>query len=155
VTKFAVGLIAACLVLAFAPAANAGDDDYLTYAEFIAAVEAGTVKSVSVDRVSSITGTRNVGGQDRQFRTFAETGSANDVLMIRLLNEKGVQLSITNKDRDRLSLFTGIVGLVIFLVPILTLLIVFRISWKVSRVRKEVVALNQYWAEDTLDSEFR
>jgi ATP-dependent Zn protease len=155
VTKLAAGLVAACLVLMHAPSAKAGDDDYLTYAEFIAAVDAGSVKSVSVDHFSSITGTRNVGGQERQFRTFADTGSANDVLLIRLLNEKGVRLSIADKDQDRFSLVTGIVGLVMLFVPILTLLIVFRISWKLSRVRKDVTALNQYWAEDPLDSEFR
>lgn len=153
--RIASVLVAAWLALLVTPAAKANDADYLTYAEFIAAVDAGSVKSVSVDRFSAITGTRTVDGQEKRFRTYADTGSANDVLLIRLLKDKNVELSITNKDENRLPLVTGLVGLVMLIVPILTLFFVFRISWRVGRVRKEVAALNQYWAEDAHDAEFR
>jgi hypothetical protein len=145
------GLLAAGLILAAAASSLAADEDFLTYADFIAAVEAGSVKSVSLDRVSSITGTRTVGGQDRPFKCLAETGSANDVLLMRLLNQKGVDIDHSPMKQVELDTGTIVAGLLMIVLPIMTLLIIVRVSMKVSRVRKEVAALSQLLSDDFHD----
>lgn len=146
-------LLAGSLLVVAASTSRATDDDYLTYAEFIAAVEAGSVKSVSVDQFSSISGSRTIGGQDRPFRSYAATGSANDVLLMRLLNQQGVEIKNSPDNHSDLNTATLITGLLMVGIPIVTLLIIIRVSVKLSRVRKEVAALNKLLSEDFHDGD--
>jgi hypothetical protein len=148
---FVRGLLAGSLFLIVASASFAADEDFLSYADFIAAVEDGSVKSVSFDRLSSISGTHTVGGQDRRFKCIAEFGSANDVLLVRLLNQKGVVIDHSPSKQVELDTGTIVAGLLMIVLPIVSLLMIFRISMKLSRVRKEVAALNQLLSDDFHD----
>jgi ATP-dependent Zn protease len=110
------------------------EPDYLPYEEFIVAVEAGSVKTVSLDRFSQITGTYTVGGAERPFRSYGDTGSANDVLLNRLLKQKNVAITL-KPQQDRNPFFeAGFVAILMLFVPLLTLLLAFRINSKLNRL---------------------
>lgn len=125
-------LLACCL--ACLDRAAAADEDYLTYEKFIAAVESGAVKTVSLDRRSQINGTYLVDGAERAFWSYGETGSANDLLLVRLLEEKEVAIAHREPEENILGLFNTLSGFLLFLVPIVTLILVFRINAKLKRV---------------------
>ena len=73
------------LPLGFKLSALGKDSDYLSYDDFIRAVEAGHIKAVTLDKFSSINGTQVVGGVEKPFHSYAETGGANDPLLLRFL----------------------------------------------------------------------
>lgn len=107
--------------------------DYLTYAEFIDAVEKGTVVQVKLDQFSRIIGTHKVDGVDNPFECYANSGSANDLLLNRLLNEHSVPASIASKN-DSSPLPGGFFAIIWILVPIVTLVFVLRIHWRINRI---------------------
>jgi ATP-dependent Zn protease len=135
--KISLLLISCCVVLAGGPLALA-EADYMTYDKFISAVEAGSVKSATLDRFSQITGTYTVNGTERPFKAYTGHGSAEDVLLTRLLSE--MKVAVTLKDQDeRPSFFSSpgiIAGLVMFFVPLLTLILAFRINAKLDGLSK-------------------
>jgi ATP-dependent Zn protease len=115
----------------------AEEGDYLTYHEFITEVEAGSVKSATLDRYSRINGTHVVNGVDRLFKTYGDVGTTNDILLTRLLNQKKVAITLNQKERsgflDGAGMFSG---LLIFLVPIITLVFAIKINSKLNRLGK-------------------
>jgi ATP-dependent Zn protease len=114
------------------------DATYLTYDKFIAEVDSGTVKSVILDQFSQISGTYIVDGAERRFNSFGGTGSANDILLTRLLKQKSVAVTLKEqKERDPFW-DPGIVLLVFMsIVPVVTLVLAFRINSKLARLRNE------------------
>jgi len=131
-------LILAGFLALLSSVATAAEPDYLTYDKFIAEVEAGSVKSVSLDRLSQIVGTYTTDGAERPFRTYGDTGSANDILLTRLLKQKNVAVTLKDQ-KERSGFFDGpgmFAGLAMFLVPILTLIFAIRINSKLNRLNK-------------------
>ena len=116
--------------------ALAEEGKYLTYSELIAKIDAGTVKSVTLDHFSSISGVYVADGAEKVFHSYGATGSANDVLLIRLLDEKKVATTISEK-KDRMDPFGGAAvfsGLLLFAAPIITLVLAFVINSKLNRL---------------------
>lgn len=111
---------------------------YLTYNEFIAEVDSGSVKSVTLDQFSQISGTYVVDGAERPFRSYGQTGSANDVLLTRHLQQKAVAVTLKDlKERHSLLGINGFIGIAMFGVPLVTLILAFRIHSKLSRLQNE------------------
>lgn|GEM_PF-4080415 len=108
-------------------------DDFLTYDEFVAQVEAGAIQSATLDPYSRITGTRLVEGKPQPFSTFGVTGTANDVLLTRLLKQKNVNVVLKQEaesESNSGTLYTA----AIFFLPVVTLVLVFRINAKLNRL---------------------
>jgi ATP-dependent Zn protease len=111
---------------------------YLTYNEFISEVDSGSVKSVTLDQFSQISGTYIVDGAERPFMSYGHTGSANDVLLARLLKQKAVAVTLKDqKERHSLLGADAFMGLAMFIVPLVTLVLAFRIHAKLSRLQNE------------------
>ena len=73
------------------PFAGADEEtEYLRYSEFISLVETGQIRSVTLDRHSRLKGIQVMSGEERPFHSFADTGSFDDPLLIRLLRENNV-----------------------------------------------------------------
>lgn len=124
-------LLFAHLVAASAADAASPSDDFLTYDEFIAQIEAGAIQSATLDQFSHITGTRLVDGRPRPFSTLGATGSANDVLLTRLLKQKGVNVVLKQEIEYETDWPYTTAA---FLVPIVTLILAFRINTKLNRL---------------------
>jgi ATP-dependent Zn protease len=111
------------------------DATYLTYDKFVAEVDSGAVKSVTLDNFSQISGTYVVDGAERRFTSFGGTGSANDILLTRLLKEKSV--AVTLKDQKERDSFWdgGVFLLLLFVATVATLVLAIRINSKLNRLR--------------------
>ncbi len=116
-------LVAVVALLTFAGSVSAGPSDYLSYDDFIRAVEAGHIKSVALDHFSSISGTQVLAGVEKPFRSYGQSGTANDPLLLRLLKDKGVPVTVDLKHDDGQwpMLWSGMLMLG---VPIITLVFV-------------------------------
>jgi ATP-dependent Zn protease len=112
----------------------AEEPEYLPYDEFISKVESGSIVNVTLDRHSRITGTYTIDGSNRKFNTYGDTGSSNDVLLNRLLKDKGVRIELKLvEDKNPFwggGLFTTLLFLVPIIIPIVTLVLVLRIHKK-------------------------
>lgn len=125
----------ALLGFAFAALFAQTGDRYMSYDEFIRTVRAGRVQSVALDHFSSITGTAVENGQTNAFRSFGDTGTANDPLLLQLLKESGVPVSI--QDRDKPNVHLSIISGVFFWVfPAILLLLLLRVNRKLNEVLK-------------------
>lgn len=131
---FQIILFACCFSLLGLPVV-AAENDFLTYDKFIAEVETGTVKTATLDQYSQIRGTYTVDGVERPFRSFGDTGSANDILLTRLLKQKNVAITLKDQE-ERSGFFDGsmLSGLLLILAPVVTLLIALRINFKLNRL---------------------
>jgi ATP-dependent Zn protease len=118
-----------------------GDDvPYLTYEEFIGAVESGQVKQVQVGGYSSITGIRLVDGQEKKFESFKGSSSAEDPLLLRFLKERGVSITIAASQNPPFwesASFSAVFGLMMFLVPILTFIFVVLVYLRMRKLASE------------------
>ena len=115
-------------LIALASIVRAAGPEYLTYDNFIRQVEAGNVESVSLDGLSSITGTMVDGDATNDFRSYGRTGSANDPLLSRFLKEHGVAVAMQDASRPRhtvpmLTGFMFLVGPIVFLVLLIVIII--------------------------------
>ena len=113
----------------------AESERYLRYEQFIRDVEAGLIESVRVDRFSRIVGEMRVEDGTQSFHTYSDTGSANDPLLIRLLNEHDVAVTIQS-ERDDL-MFPGLMslfGLMYIVIPLTLVVLAFLINHKLNRV---------------------
>jgi ATP-dependent Zn protease len=118
----------------FATPATADGADYLTYTEFIEAVENGEVMKVQLNQFSKISGTYRSKEGNKQFECFGDTGSGNDLLLNRLLAQHGVATSINSEETPFPLMESIFLPIMFFVVPITTLVLVFRIHWKLKRL---------------------
>ncbi len=136
--KFILGTIIICLICGLnCPTMAATESEYyMCYDEFIRAVDAGQIKTVKLDRFSKITGTQRMNGGERTFMSYADTGSANDPLLLRLLKDKGIQITLDKKPEknDRSHIWFSSV---MFGIPIITLLFVLLTYWKVTLINRQ------------------
>ena len=116
--------------LGLASSALAGESKYLTYDEFIRNVEAGNIKSVTLDNQSRIVGTLADGDATKEFHCYGVHGSSNDPLLNRVLKEHSVQTTLKNTRESDFPpmmwsgfvfLLTPVVGLVLLVVIIMKL----------------------------------
>lgn len=116
-----VMLVMGCIVAVAADGRQ--EPTYVSYNQFIAELDSGAIKSVELDQYSQITGTRVLDGVESSFSCYADTGSSNDVLLLRLLHAKGVQVRLKPQDdRDRGPGF--LFGLSFTVLPLATLILV-------------------------------
>ncbi len=121
IISFMVVILAATRVIA-------GDAQYLTYDDFVRQVEAGTIRTVTLDQFSSITGTMVDGSNTNSFRSYAHTGSANDPLLTRFLKEHDVSLSMrdTSKPSHTMPMLTGFLFMGAPIVFLILLIVIIR-----------------------------
>ena len=120
-------------LIALASLAWGSEPEYVTYDNLIRQVEAGNVKSVTLDGLSSITGTMVDGSVTNDFRSYGKTGSANDPLLVRFLKENDV--AVTMRDASRPSHTIPILTGFMFLgAPILFLVLMIVIIKKLNRL---------------------
>ena len=117
-------LVSVVALLTFAGSVSAGPSDYLSYDDFIRAVEAGHIKSVALDEFSSISGTQVLAGVEKPFSSYTHFGAANDPLLLRLLKDKGVPVTVAPRHEDRRWVEMLLPGLLMLGVPIITLVFV-------------------------------
>ena len=129
-----VVLTALVLPVGFKLWALSNNSGHLSYDDFIRAAEAGHIKSVTLDKFSSITGTQVVGGVERPFTSYANTGTANDPLLLRFLGEKGVKITV-NDGQEEKPWGTEFFFLPLFMfgVPLITLVFVVLIYRRIRR----------------------
>ncbi len=89
------------LLLSVVSGACAGEGrvENITYDQFVAAVEDGSIKSVHFYNLAGIEGTMLVNGNEVRFDTARAFPSSTDPLLLRLLKEKGV--SHTQSDEQK------------------------------------------------------
>ncbi|MBI5093231.1 MAG: ATP-dependent metallopeptidase FtsH/Yme1/Tma family protein [Candidatus Hydrogenedentes bacterium] len=118
------------LLLGFASTTWADESKYLTYDEFVRYIEAGNIKSVTLDNRSGITGSLTDGNASKEFHCYGSSGSSNDPLLNRILKEHGVQVTLQNVSDSGfpsplwggfMFLLTPIVGLFLLIVIIMKL----------------------------------
>jgi len=131
-----VVLAALVLPVGFKLRALSNNSDYLSYDDFIRAAEAGHIKAVTLDKFSSINGTQVVGGVEKPFHSYAETGAANDPLLLRFLGEKSVKITVSNGREEKpwgTEFFW--LPLLMFGVPLITLVFVVLIYRRIRRAQ--------------------
>jgi ATP-dependent Zn protease len=137
-TKLSIRTVVLIVVFIVSRAVAATDSEYLTYPEFISKLDAGLIRSASLDHFSAIHGTYVADGHEKPFHSYADTGSANDVLLTRLLKEKNVPITISEqKERGFFSGAVALPGLLMFGLPLVTLIFVFRINSKLNRLSSQ------------------
>lgn len=120
-------------LIALASLAWGSEPEYVTYDNLIRQVEAGNVKSVTLDGLSSIAGTMVDGSLTNDFRSYGKTGSANDPLLVRFLKENDV--AVTMRDASRPShTIPMLTGFMFLGAPILFLVLMIVIIKKLNRL---------------------
>jgi hypothetical protein len=113
------------------------DSDYLTYDDFVRAVEAGQIKAVVLDRYSTISGTQLVGGVEKPFHSYAQTGTANDPLLLHFLREKSVPVTVSGKQEEQHWEMEVLLPLLMFGIPVVILIFVVLIYRKVRCIQPQ------------------
>lgn len=116
------------LLIAVASVAWAEGSQYLNYDEFIREVEAGNVRAVELNDFSAIRGTLGADDATHAFRSYARTGSANDPLLARFLEEHNVEVSIQDqaKPRHKMPVFMGVFLMAVPIVLVVLLIVIIR-----------------------------
>lgn len=137
--KFILGTIVICLICGFncLSMATTESEYYMCYDEFISAVDAGKIKSVRLNDYSKIAGTLRTSGGERSFNSYANTGAANDPLLLRFLKDKGVQVTLDTKPDKYERPFGFWFSIITFGIPIITLLFVLLTFWKVILIKRQ------------------
>lgn len=125
-----VFFIATCITLSFAIGKQ-----YFSYSRFIQAIKTGSVKSVTLGEYSKITGIYSEDGVEKEFESWHEE-SANDVLLLEILNENDVEIAIAEKEkRDFFAEgFFVIFSIFQFLIPAISLVLIVMILRRIDRL---------------------
>ena len=126
-----------------------GDDaKYLTYDEFIRQVDDGQVKAVTLDHLSQIRGTYMVDGEERPFNSYSDVGSAADPLLVRELKSKNIPIEIAEREQST-SIWKNTLPIMLFMwgIPLITLILVIRISRRLTRIEKAQQGVPPYGAQ--------
>ena len=137
------------LMLALTVMTAYGDDaKYLTYDEFIRQVDDGQVKAVILDHLSQIRGTYMVDGEERSFNSYSDVGSAADPLLVRELKSKNIPIEIAEREQST-SIWKNTLPIMLFMwgIPLVTLIIVIRISRRLTRIEKAQQGVPPYGAQ--------
>ncbi len=126
------------IMLVLSTTAVLGEDSkYLTYDEFIRKVDAGQVKTVTLDHLSRFHGTYLVDGEELPFHSYSDVGSASDPLLVRELKNKNIPIEISGRNQDP-EIWKNTLPIMLFMwgIPLITLIFVIRISRKLSKIEK-------------------
>ena len=137
------------LMLALTVMTAYGDDaKYLTYDEFIRQVDDGQVKAVILDHLSQIRGTYMVDGEERSFNSYSDVGSAADPLLVRELKSKNIPIEIAEREQST-SIWKNTLPIMLFMwgIPLVTLIIVIRISRRLTRIEKAQQGVPPYGSQ--------
>ena len=141
--------IAIVLMLTLTAAmAHGADTKYLTYDEFIRQVDAGQVKSVTLDHLSSISGTYMVDGEELSFNSYTKVGSASDPLLVRELKSRNIPIEIAGSEQSP-AIWKSTLPIMLFMwgIPLVTLILVIRISRRLTRIEKAQQGVAPYVAQ--------
>ena len=141
--------IAIVLMLTLTAAmAHGAETKYLTYDEFIRQVDDGQVKAVTLDHLSQIRGTYMVDGEERSFNSYSDVGSAADPLLVRELKSKNIPIEIAESEQST-SIWKSTLPIMLFMwgIPLVTLIIVIRISRRLTRIEKAQQGVPPYGAQ--------
>lgn len=132
--KIAKALLSVCIIILAEGTAMAKQSEHLTYPEFITAVKQGQVKSVELyqSTFGRIDGVYLKNEGEKKFQTRTKVGSADDPLLVKLLEEKGVIVTITGKPKSPLLLLP--IFLLWFGIPIAVLVLLIKINSKLNRL---------------------
>lgn len=134
--KILISLAVFVVALVFGSAALSAQSEYLSYDDFIRAAEVGHIKSVTLDRFSSISGTQLVDGVEKPFASYAATGTANDPLLLRFLKEKSVLVTVDGKP-ERRHWAEWSTAVLMLGIPVITLIFVILIYRRIRRAPPE------------------
>ena len=137
------------LMLALTVMTAYGDDaKYLTYDEFIRQVDDGQVKAVILDHLSQIRGTYMVDGEERSFNSYSDVGSAADPLLVRELKSKNIPIEIAEREQST-SIWKNTLPIMLFMwgIPLVTLILVIRISRRLTRIEKAQQGVPPYGSQ--------
>ena len=112
-------------------------DIYLTYSHFIQEVQAGHIKSATLDKYADIQGMGTINGKEQSFYTYAKTGSINDPLLVTLLNDKSVQITTVTDYKDILGKYKFLfffAGSSMVIIPWITFALVILLLFLSSRI---------------------
>ncbi len=136
-------ILIACMLAAVASFAVAQDAaplegnalQSLTYAGFIGAVKEGRVKSVVIGDRGEITGTILIEDAEHFFTAARPKESSEDVLLLELLGEKGVE--VTHGPQTPIPVaFVSIIGCISVAVPLVTIILLLMIMSKLKRIEQ-------------------
>ena len=128
--------------------AHGAESKYLTYDEFIRQVDAGQVKSVTLDHLSRIIGTHMVDGEELPFNSYSKLGSASDPLLVRELKSKNIPIEIAGREESP-AIWKNTLPIMLFMwgIPLITLILVIRISRRLTRIEKAQQGVAPYVAQ--------
>jgi len=137
-------LMSVMLALAFPVRGAADVRRYLIYEEFIKKVEAGEVKSVTIETVGSIKGVLTDQGKEYEFETYRSFNAADDPLLKRLLRQHNV--GVTTEIRDYTGMLWDMFEISICWIPpvvlVVLVIILVLVICLIRRIRKLHEALD-------------
>lgn len=145
--RIATASVSLALLSVNAWAALGGGEEYFRYSEFLDQIRNGNIVSVDLDRFSSIKGTYRIDGQERPFRSYGDTGAGNDPLLLDLLKEHDVKINIVGDLEPQEPGFFGFFSLLMFGVPLVTLVYVIRIGRKLNKLIEEQQSARAAWEQ--------
>lgn len=121
------------VAMSLATIALGKDKQYLIYNDFVRQAESGNIQSVTLDKFSSISGVMIDGETTNTFRSYADTGSANDPLLTQFLKEHNISVAMrdVSEPSHAMSMITGVMFL---LAPLVFLILMIVIIMKLNRV---------------------
>lgn len=139
--------ILAVMGLLVARAGAVEQREYIRYDDFIARVEAGSVRSVSFGRYGEIHGSIRTAKGDQSFATRVEHDTAPDTLLTRFLTAHQVTIGPHYEEQnpflERWWLFIGfgfIVSALGYAIPLATLWLIIRIGRRLARLEKVIAS---------------
>ncbi len=107
----------------------------LTYAGFIEAVKAGTITAVQLGDRGGLTGTIVIGDKEHFFTTDRPLKSGEDILLLELLAEKGVEVT-HGPETPVPMMLVSIVGCISVAVPLVTIILLLMVLSRVKRIEQ-------------------
>ncbi|NOX98019.1 MAG: hypothetical protein GXO98_08205 [Nitrospirae bacterium] len=128
-------IIISVMIIGVVSVSFAAGSRHLTYNEFIRQVEGGKIKSVTLDKRASISGTLAVGNTTSTFRSYTPIASANDPLLTRFLREHDVTVSMRDVT-ERRPLMRTLTKLIFLVKPLIFFILLIVIIMKLNEVLK-------------------
>jgi len=129
------------LIIALSPAL-ADATEYFPYERFIELVESGKVESVQLDKLSQIEGTFTDERIEKNFHTYAATGSSNDTLLLRFLEENNVPVQHKDAKESDSDIYILLL-LLLAILPLILLVVLIVIIVKINRKLNLIIANQQ------------
>ena len=115
--------------------------DYIGYDQFVDEVKEGNLIELKFHDLSEITGTLNANGKEKEFISFLPVRPVDDVLLLEILKEKGIDFKVSEKP-EREPTIAGELGNFLFfkfpwVISILSLFLLFKANRKLNKLLKK------------------